>query len=119
MLFARSVRRSLSSLRVVSSDAEFTAIQGEGKKVVAYFTAVWCGPCQQIAPFVEKMADDNADDVIVAKIDIDALQETAVKSGVKAVPTFLFLDADGSESSKIVGADSSALSTAMDTLLDA
>ena len=109
--------RLMSSVRVVGSDAEFAAIQGEGKKVVAYFTAVWCGPCQQIAPFVDKLAEDNADDVIVAKIDIDALQNIAVASGVKAVPTFIFMS-DGSDPTSVVGADSSALQSAMDDLLE-
>ena len=58
--------------------------------VVVDFWATWCGPCRAIAPIVEDLAKEYVGKVKVGKLDIDENQETAIKFGVRSIPTVLF-----------------------------
>lgn len=61
--------------------------------VVVDFTAVWCPPCQMMAPVVEKLANEFAGKVKIGKLDTDADPEIAIRYGVSGIPTLgLFLD---------------------------
>jgi thioredoxin 1 len=53
------------------------------------FWAVWCGPCKQIAPFVDAIAEQYAGKIKVAKMDIDHHQATPQAYGVRSIPTLL------------------------------
>lgn len=71
--------------------------------VLVDFWATWCGPCKQIAPALDDIAGEMADDLQVAKVDIDDNPETPGKYGVRGVPT-LMLFKDGEPVSTMVGA---------------
>jgi thioredoxin 1 len=53
------------------------------------FTATWCGPCKQLAPIVDQLADELVGQVKVGKLDIDDSPITAGKYGVRGVPTVM------------------------------
>ena len=55
--------------------------------VLIDFTATWCGPCRQIAPLVDQLADEYVGKVKVMKLDIDENPETARRYGIRGVPT--------------------------------
>ncbi|MFW6087571.1 MAG: thioredoxin [Myxococcota bacterium] len=55
--------------------------------VLVDFTATWCGPCRQIAPLVEQLANEYEGRVKVTKLDIDESPGTAQKFGIRGVPT--------------------------------
>lgn len=57
--------------------------------VLVDFTAVWCGPCRQIAPLVDQLADEYEGRAKVAKLDIDESPETARRFQIRGVPTIL------------------------------
>ena len=53
------------------------------------FTAVWCGPCKQIAPLIDQLADEYVGKVKVTKLDIDENPGMAAKYGIRGVPTLM------------------------------
>lgn len=55
--------------------------------VLVDFTAAWCGPCRQIAPLVDQLADEYVGKVKVTKLDIDESPGTAQRFGIRGVPT--------------------------------
>jgi thioredoxin 1 len=57
--------------------------------VLVDFTATWCGPCKQLTPIVEKLADETVGRFRVAKVDIDDCPGIARKFGIKSVPTVM------------------------------
>ncbi|XP_023229893.1 thioredoxin-2-like [Centruroides sculpturatus] len=61
------------------------------KLVVIDFFATWCGPCKQIAPFIEKLEQENTDKVVFLKVDVDDNEELAQDFNVNCMPTFIFL----------------------------
>ncbi len=84
----------------VGSKEAFDTLVSEGTVLVDFF-ATWCGPCKMLAPKVEE-ASAELSDVKVAKVDIDELDELAMKYRVMSVPT-LALFKDGECVAKSVG----------------
>ena len=59
------------------------------KTVLVDFWASWCGPCMMLAPTIAEIADEYADTVKVAKINVDDAQELALSFGVESIPTLM------------------------------
>lgn len=70
---------------------EFETILQSGQPAMIDFSAVWCGPCQILAPVMEKLAEQYDGKVIVAKVDVDEQRELAIQYRVMSVPTVLFI----------------------------
>jgi len=80
--------------------------------VLADFSATWCGPCQAMAPIVERLAARFAGRAGVVKVDVDQAGELASTYGVRGVPTFL-LFANGQVVERVVGMTSEKALTAL------
>ncbi|MFO0695699.1 MAG: thioredoxin [Polyangiales bacterium] len=57
--------------------------------VLVDFTATWCGPCRQISPLVDQLADEYVGKAKVTKLDIDESPGVASRFGIRGVPTLL------------------------------
>jgi thioredoxin 1 len=73
------------------------------KPVLVDFWAVWCGPCKAIAPIVEDLAKEYEGKAKIGKLDVDNNQESAIKYGVRSIPTVLIFK-DGQVKETIIGA---------------
>lgn len=69
-------------------EAAFEKLATQDKIVLVDFWASWCGPCQLITPVIEEIAQEKTD-IIVAKVDVDANPNLAVKFGIDAIPAIL------------------------------
>ena len=62
------------------------------------FWAVWGGPCKQIAPTVDALADEYKGRLKVAKMDVDHHQIVPQQYGIRSIPTLLIF-----KGGKVVG----------------
>lgn len=82
--------------------------------VVVDFFGEWCGPCRNIAPFVEELSNKHTE-VIFIKVDVDKNQELVQECQVSAFPTFHFF-VNGNKVDEMRGANPSALESKVTSL---
>jgi thioredoxin len=77
-------------------------VRAEGP-VVVDFWAPWCRPCKAIRPHLEELAQENADRVEFAGLDIDRYPEIAGRYEVLSIPTVILFEG-GEPQAAVVGA---------------
>ena len=72
------------------SDAEFDEkVLKADMPVLVDFWADWCVPCKMISPIVDELAEELDGKMTFAKVDVDSSPITAVKYGIRSIPTLL------------------------------
>ena len=82
---------------ITDSNFETEVLQSEIPTLVDFW-AVWCGPCKQIAPMVDAVADDYKGKLKVAKMDVDRHQIVPQQYSIRSIPTLLLF-----KGGKVVG----------------
>ena len=71
--------------------------------VLVDFWADWCAPCKMVAPVLDDLAQEYDGKVKFTKVDVDTNPETAMKYGIRSIPTLLVFKG-GNPIDQVVGA---------------
>ena len=71
--------------------------------VLVDFWADWCAPCKMIAPIVEELATEYDGKFRFAKVDVDSNPDSAIKFGVRSIPTLIVFN-NGQAVDQVIGA---------------
>lgn len=95
-------------MAVLNLNAEaFEQLIAGDKPVLVDFWAPWCVYCRRIAPALEKLAEQVADAVVVAQVNIDDEPQLAIREQIEVIPT-LVLYRNGRALGSIVAPESKA-----------
>jgi thioredoxin 1 len=75
------------------TDADIAIALSEKELTVLDFWAPWCAPCRMLSPIIDELSKDNADNekINIAKVNVDENKASAVKYGIRGIPTVLFI----------------------------
>ena len=75
---------------VTVTDANFESeVLKSDKPVLVDFWAPWCGPCVQLSPVIDQVADATVGKAKVAKVNVDESAQLAAKYRINSIPALL------------------------------
>jgi len=92
----------MKPIEITDANFEEEVMKSE-QPVLIDFWAAWCGPCRMIHPIVEELAEEYDAKLKVGKLDVDVNQQTAIRYGVRSIPTVLLIK-KGEVQETIIGA---------------
>ncbi len=75
----------------ITDEAFEKVVMQSSLPVIVDFWAPWCGPCKMVAPILDKLAQEQEGNLIIAKINTDDHNEWMQKFGIQGIPTLLFV----------------------------
>ncbi|MGB3954886.1 MAG: thioredoxin [Brooklawnia sp.] len=75
-----------------ADDENFEQVADSQKiAVLVDLWAPWCGPCRQVTPVLEQIANDQAGRVKLVKVNVDNSPLVASRFGARSIPTMVLL----------------------------
>lgn len=75
----------------VLNNQNFESTIRQNNVVLVDFYADWCGPCQALAPVLEKVSQKFEGKAILAKINVDKNPELSQEFNVKSIPALFYI----------------------------
>jgi thioredoxin 1 len=90
----------MATVKVTDESFEADVLKS-GAPVLVDFWAEWCGPCKQIAPALDQIAEELAGKVVIAKVNIEDSPSTPGRYGVRGIPTMMLFKGGQMTSMKV------------------
>jgi thioredoxin 1 len=91
-----------TAIEITDANFEEVVLKSD-KPVMVDFWAQWCGPCLQIAPMIEELAEEFQGQVVIGKMDVDNNPNIPTQFDIRSIPTLMFFK-NGQMVDKQVGA---------------
>ena len=85
------------------TDGNFAATVANDQVTLIDLWAEWCGPCRQMTPIINELADEYAGKAQIGKLNVDENPTVPTNFNVRGIPTFLIFK-KGELVGKVVGA---------------
>jgi len=70
--------------------------------VLVDFWAPWCAPCKMIAPVLNEIAEEQAGNITIAKVNVDQNKQISQKYNIRNIPTMILFE-NGKQKKRIMG----------------
>ncbi len=102
---------------VFTSDSFQQDVLDNSQVVLVDCWAPWCGPCLQLGPMIEELAQEYEGKAVVGKLNVDDAQEISREYEISGIPALLFFKG-GKEVDRIVGVKpKSVIAEKLDSLI--
>ena len=105
---------SENTVKVTDDTFESEVLSASGPVLVDYW-AEWCGPCKQIAPMLDEIADEYEGKLTIAKLNVDDNPETPPRYGIRGIPTLMLFKNGNVEATKVGALSKSQLAAFLDS----
>ena len=79
------------TVHLTHENFETEALRRDGTPVLVDFWATWCGPCRDMEPVLESLAEELDGRALIAKVNVDEEPALAHAARIQAVPTMVML----------------------------
>jgi thioredoxin 1 len=93
----------MAAIQTLTDDTFNETVGASATPILVDFWAEWCGPCKQIAPILEELAEEQHERLSIGKLNVDENLKVAQQFSVMSIPT-LILFKDGEPVARVVGA---------------
>ncbi len=107
----------MSELMHVDDNEFENAVLKSPLPVLVDFWAPWCGPCRIVAPLLDRIAQEYAGRLVVAKVNTDDSPKWATQYHVTGIPTMLFMSGGRVVNQQVGALSYSALKQMVDQFL--
>jgi thioredoxin len=86
---ASDMPRSSQNTKTGMTASDYQKLITSDKKVLVNFTAVWCGPCQKMKPYVLKLQEELKDQIKIVRVDADENKTLTEEMKIDGLPTII------------------------------
>ena len=73
----------------INKDNFSSEVLENDKLVLVDFWAEWCGPCKQISPRLEELANKYSENLAICKVNVDENRELAIEYNIRSIPALI------------------------------
>ena len=90
-----------------ANDTTIETLIGNGITLVDFW-ATWCGPCMNMSPTIDELAEEYADKVVIGKYNVDEESDFSTQHRIMSLPTILFFKDGKKTSLRLAGSQNKA-----------